>query len=58
MMRMTRKKAIRKTVEVRETRGMAVLGEGGKENKRRRLRRTLGRCVGVKMVHNLEQKLS
>jgi hypothetical protein len=49
MMRMTRKKERRKTVEVREARGMAVVGEGGKENKRRRLRRTLDRCVGVKM---------
>ena len=46
---MTRKKARRTTVEVREARRVVVVGGGGKENERRRLRRALDRCVGVKM---------
>jgi hypothetical protein len=50
-MKMTRKKARRTMLEVREARGMVVVGEGGKEDKRRRLRKALDRCVGMKYSH-------
>ena len=57
MMKVTRKKARRTTVEVREAaRGVAVVGEGVKENKRRRLMKALDRCVGVNMDAQLGGK--
>jgi hypothetical protein len=62
-MGMTRKKARMTMVEVREARRAVVVREGGKGNKRRRLRRALNRCVSVRedgcvaVLHNSERSI-